>query len=119
MLAILLITIILLSLFIGTNLLAKPNNPNKPANPGKPEEPLPEEEGTNFEIWIGNGNLDPPEDVVLQPYGNPEKDYLIAYRERHDGWDEGIWLPLPSKKGNKPQSGGWHVVLGGGKSSSR
>jgi hypothetical protein len=112
MLAVLLMTIILLSLFIGTNLFAKPNNSNKPENPGKPEEPPLEEDGTDFKIWIGTGNLDPPEDVVLQPYGNPEQDYLLACRSRHDNCDEGIWLPLPSKKGNKPQSGGWDVFLG-------
>lgn len=97
----LLTTILLLSLNVGTNVLAKPNNPNKPDNPGKHDIELP----VDFKIWIGNGDLSSPEDVVLQPYGDPEMNYLLF-----EDWPNGErgWLPSTTKaKG--PKEGGWGI----------
>ena len=82
---------IILSLFFSPVLLAKPNNPNKPE---KPEKPLPDLVEADFKIWIGNGDLNFPEDVVLQPYGDPEIDYLLA-----EDWMGGSWVPPPTKWG--------------------
>ena len=61
--------------------------------PDKPGKPSPEPETFDYQIWIGNGLLGRPEDVVLQPYGEPEINYLLVkdveYSER--------WLPPPTK----------------------
>ena len=102
-LVLLLIAIVLASAITVTVLWAKPDNPNKPDNTGKPEEPLPDNVEADFKIWIGNGDLASPEDVVLQPYGDPVIDYLFV-----DDWDGGNWLP--KTKGKK--DGGWQVFLG-------
>jgi hypothetical protein len=100
--AFLLITLILISAISGTVLWAKPDNTNKPDNKGKPSSDLVE---ANFKIWIGNGDLGSPEDVVLQPYGDPEMDCLLA-----EDWVGGDWVP-PSTK-SRAQSGGWGITLG-------
>lgn len=98
-----LITILFLtitaSLFFSPVLLAKPNNPNKP------EKPLPDLVEADFKIWIGKGDLSSPEDVVLQPYGDPEIDYLLA-----EDWMGGSWVP-PSTKSKAPREG-WGIHLG-------
>ncbi len=103
----LLLAIVLVSGITVVALWAKPDNPNKPDNTGKPEESLPDYVEADFKIWIGTGNLDPPEDVVLQSFGDPVIDYLFV-----DDWNGGLWLPLPPKKGNKPVEGGWSAFLG-------
>ena len=100
--AFLLITLILVSAISGTSLGAKPDNPNKSDNKGKPSSELVE---ADFKIWIGNGDLSSPEDVVLQPYSDPEMGCLLA-----DDWVGGDWVP-PSTK-SKAQSGGWGITLG-------
>jgi len=103
----LLLGIVLVSAITVGVLWAKPDNPNKPESPGKPDESLPDYVEADFKIWIGNGDVDPPEDVVLQPFGDPVIDYLFV-----DDWNGGLWLPRPPKKGNKPVEGGWSVDLG-------
>jgi hypothetical protein len=89
--------ILLLSSMIGTTVWAK----GKPDKPGKPEQP----EAADFEIRIGNGELNSPEeeDVVLQPYDG--KDYLLV-----EDWLGGYWLPPPTK-GKVPREG-WSIFLG-------
>ena len=75
---------LLLSSMIGTAVWAKP---------GKPP---PEPEKFDYQIWIGIGDLngeDDPEDVVLQPYGVPLKDYLVVENVGYSG----RWLPPPTK----------------------
>ena len=90
-----LILMLLFSSMIGTIVWAKPD---------KPEKPVSEPETANFNIWIGNGELASPEDVVLQPYdGN---DYLL--KEDWNDWQN--WYPLPTK--GKPVSVGWVFDLG-------
>jgi len=94
----LLMTIFLLSLTVGTIAGAKPNNPNKPEiPPGHQTNMI-----SDFKIWIGNGNLGSPEDVVLQPYGYPEMNYLL--KEDKPYW-EPSWLPYTRKKGE----GDWSI----------
>ena len=106
-LVLLLLGIVLVSAITVGVLWAKPDNPNKPESPGKPDESLPDYVEADFKIWIGNGDVDPPEDVVLQAFGDPVIDYLFV-----DDWNGGLWLPRPPKKGNKPVEGGWSVSLG-------
>jgi hypothetical protein len=86
----------LLSSMIGTTVWAKPSKPGKP--PSEPEK-------FDYQIWIGNGPLASPEDVVLQPYGEPEKDYLLVENAGYSG----RWLP-PSTKGKKNIEG-WSIGL--------
>jgi hypothetical protein len=77
----------------------------KPANPGKPS---PDPETSDYHIWIGIGELNgegTPEDVVLQSYGIPPKDYLVVEDVEYSG----RWLP-PPRKGNKHLEG-WSIVL--------
>ena len=90
------------SLFLSPVLLAKPNNPNKPE---KPEEPLPDLVEADFKIWIGNGDLGLPEDVVLRPYGDPALDYLFV-----EDYLGGSWVPPPTK--SKAPREGWGITLG-------
>ena len=106
-LVLLLLAIVLVSAITVVALSAKPDNPNKPESPGKPEEPLPDYVEADYKIWIGTGNLNPSEDVALQPFGDPVIDYLSVEDENC-----GLWLPRPPKKGNKPVEGGWAVYLG-------
>jgi hypothetical protein len=103
----LLLAIVLISAITVVVLWAKPDNPNKPNNTGKPEESLPDYVVADYKIWIGTGNLASPEDVILQPFGDPVIDYLFI-----DDENCGLWLPRPPKKGNKPVEGGWDVYLG-------
>ena len=103
----LLTAVVLVSAITVVVLSAKPANQNKPENPGKPEESLPDDVEAGYKIWIGNGDLDPPEDVVLQPYGDPEIDYLFVEK-----WDEGLWSPLSPTKGKKPEEEGGAVFIG-------
>ena len=101
--AFMLITILLLSLIVVTTIWAKPNNPNKPDNPGEHDS----DPGADFKIWIGNGDLGSPEDVVLRHYGNPEMGYLLK-----EAWPYGTRGWLPSTKNGKGQNGGdWHIIL--------
>ena len=93
----LLTTIFLLSLTFETIVWAKPNKPNKPDIPPGHQTNL----ISDFKIWIGNGNLGSPEDVVLRPYGYPEIDYLL--KEDWPYW-EPSWL-LYTKKGE----GHWNI----------
>ncbi len=105
-LAFLLLAIILLSAIAGTVLWAKPDNPNKPNKPEKPEEPFPHFVEADFKIWIGNGNLGSPEDIVLQPYGDPEMDYLFV--EDYTDYYGDFWIPTNSKA----PGGDWSITLG-------
>ena len=79
---------------IGTTVWAKPDKPGKP---------LSEPEKFNYQIWVGNGPLGSPEDVVLQPYD--ELDHLVV----EDVGYSGIWLPPPTK--GKKHIEGWSIFL--------
>ena len=94
--------VILVSAIVITVLGAKPNKPDT----GKPEEP-PVTVEAGFKIWIGIGDLGSPEDVVLQPYGEPEIDYLFIEK-----WDEGLWPPLSPTKVKVPEEEGGAVFIG-------
>jgi hypothetical protein len=84
---------------IGITVWAK-----KPDNPGKPSSPEPDI--ADYQIWIGNGPLGSPEDVVLQPYGDPPtQDHLVV---EDVGYSEG-WLPPPTK--GKKHIEGWSILL--------
>jgi hypothetical protein len=74
----------------------------KPANPGSPS---PEPETFDYHMWIGKGPLGSPEDVVLQSYGVPPKDYLVVEDVEYSG----RWLP-PPRKGKKHLEG-WSIGL--------
>ena len=70
-----LLLLLLLSSMIGTTVWAKLDKPDKPGKPSPPEP-----EFADFKIWIGSGELDPPEDIVLQSYDDPlDDDLLIDY----------------------------------------
>ena len=99
----LLITAVLVSAIAVTVLWAKPNNPNKP---NKPEESCPDFVEADFKIWIGNGNIGLPEDVVLRTYGSPEMDYLFV--EDYIDYEGDSWIPTKSKA----PGGGWGITLG-------
>jgi len=79
---------------IGITVWAK-----KPVNPGKPSSPEPEI--ADYQIWIGNGPLGSPEDVVLQSYD--ELDHLVVENVGYSG----RWLPPPTKGKYKIES--WRV----------
>jgi hypothetical protein len=87
---------LLLSTIIGAAVWARPDRPGKPR---------PEPERFDYRVWIGNGPLVSPEDVVLQSYGVPPRDYLLV--EDYDY--SGRWLP-PSTKGKKNIEG-WSITL--------
>jgi hypothetical protein len=83
--------ILLLSSMTGTTVWAKPGKPS------------PEPETYDYQIWIGNGQLGSPEDVVLQPYG--ELDHLVVENMDYSG----RWLPPPTK--GKKNIEGWSIGL--------
>jgi len=101
-----LIATVLVSAIAVTVLWAKPNNPNKPNKPEKPEDPCPEFVEADFKIWIGNGDLGSPEDVVLRPYGDPEMDYLFV--DDYKDYIADSWIPTNSKA----PGGDWSITLG-------
>jgi hypothetical protein len=79
----------LLLSMIGTSVWAKP---------GKPR---PEPETFDYQIWIGNGLLESPKDVVLQPYD--ELDHLVVENVDYSG----RWLPPPTKARKNIE--GWSI----------
>jgi len=87
--------ILLLSSMIGTTVWAKPDKPGKPSRP--------EPEKFDYQIWIGNGPLGSPEDLVLQSYD--ELDHLVVENVGYSG----RWLPPPTK--GKRNNEGWSVGL--------
>jgi hypothetical protein len=101
-----LIATVLVSAIAVTVLWAKPNNPNKPNKPEKPEEPLPDFVEADFKIWIGDGGLGSPEDVVLRPYGDPEMNYLFV--QDYVDYYSDFWISTNSKA----PTGDWHITLG-------
>lgn len=69
---------------------------------GIPGKPAPEPAIADYRIWIGIGE---PNDVALQPYGEPETAYLLVEGMAYSG----RWL-LPPTKG-KYNVEGWRVSL--------
>jgi hypothetical protein len=86
--------ILLVSSMIGTTVWAK----GKPNRPGKPPS-----EKFDYQIWIGNGPLGSPEDLVLQSYD--ELDHLVVENVGYSG----RWLPPPTK--GKKNIVGWSIGL--------
>ncbi len=75
------------------------------AKPRKAGRPPSEPEKFDYQIWIGNGPLGSPEDLVLQSYGDPPKDHLVVENVSYSG----RWLPPPTK--GKKNIEGWTIGL--------